>query len=121
MREPTYLVLASLADGPLHGYAIIRDVQQLSEGRVRLTTGALYTVLDRLGAEGYVRPVRQLPAAGRIRNCYWLTRSGLACLYAEVSRKAVGGLIAQAGGGDRLGRIVSVGGRVRLGGNARTA
>ena len=54
MREPTYFVLASLLDGPLHGYAIIQRTGELSGGRVRLATGTLYMVLDRLTAEGYV-------------------------------------------------------------------
>ena len=48
MREPTYFVLASLLRGPLHGYAIIKRAEQLSDGRVRLATGTLYTALDRL-------------------------------------------------------------------------
>jgi hypothetical protein len=38
MREPTYFVLASLLDGPLHGYAIIQHAGELSGGRVRLAT-----------------------------------------------------------------------------------
>ena len=39
MREPTYYLLASLLDGPLHGYAIIKSAEGLSGGRVRLTAG----------------------------------------------------------------------------------
>lgn len=52
MREPTYFVLASLLDGPLHGYGIIQRADELSAGRLRLATGTLYTALDRLTAEG---------------------------------------------------------------------
>ena len=37
MREPTYFVLASLLDGPLHGYAIIQRTEQLSGGRIKLS------------------------------------------------------------------------------------
>jgi DNA-binding PadR family transcriptional regulator len=55
MREPTYFVLASLLDGPLHGYAIIQRTEELSGGRIRLATGTSYTALDRLSSEGYVR------------------------------------------------------------------
>ena len=55
MREPTYFVLASLLEGPLHGYAIIKRTEDMSAGRVRLATGTLYTALDRLTAEGYVQ------------------------------------------------------------------
>jgi PadR family transcriptional regulator, regulatory protein PadR len=59
MREPTYFVLASLLDGPLHGYAIIQRTGELSGGRVRLAAGTLYAALDRLTAEGHVELVRE--------------------------------------------------------------
>ena len=36
MQEPTFLILASLAAGPQHGYGIMTDVAQISEGRVQL-------------------------------------------------------------------------------------
>jgi hypothetical protein len=46
-ERATYFVLASLLDGPLHGYAIIQRTKNLSGGRIRLATGTLYTALDR--------------------------------------------------------------------------
>ena len=46
MAEPTYFVLASLLDGPLHGYAIIRRAEELSAARVRLAAGTSYTAPD---------------------------------------------------------------------------
>ena len=47
MREPTYYILASMPDGPLHGYAIIKRSEDMSCGRVRLATGTLDTAPDR--------------------------------------------------------------------------
>ena len=88
MREPTYFVLASLLDGPLHGYAIIKRTEELSTGRVRLATGTLYTALDRLTAEGYVRLVSEETVAGRVRRSYGLTDRGSAALRAEAQRMA---------------------------------
>ena len=88
MREPTYFVLASLLDGPLHGYAIIKRAENLSGGRVRLATGTLYTALDRLTAEGFVRLVSEETVAGRIRRSYGLTDRGSAALRAEAQRMA---------------------------------
>jgi PadR family transcriptional regulator, regulatory protein PadR len=120
MREHSYFVLASLADGPLHGCAIIRDADCLSDGRVRLATGKLFAVLDRLTGEGLVMPAGQQLVAGHVRPCYGLTRSGLSSLRAEASRRAVtGGLLAHAAHGGRIARIVALGGRVRLGRYAR--
>ncbi len=88
MREPTYFVLAALLDGPLHGYAIIKRAEDMSNGRVRLATGTLYTALDRLAAEGYVRLVSEELVAGRVRRSYGLTDEGSAALRAEAQRMA---------------------------------
>jgi len=86
MREPTYFVLASLVDGPLHGYAIIKRTGELSAGRVRLATGTLYTALDRLTVEGYVTQVGEEVVNGRTRRSYALTLTGTAALQAEAQR-----------------------------------
>ena len=88
MREPTYFVLASLLRGPLHGYAIIKCAEQLSDGRVRLATGTLYTALARLTADGYVELVSEETVAGRVRRSYGLTEGGAAALRAEAIRMA---------------------------------
>ena len=88
MRPPTYYLLASLLDGPLHGYAIIQRAAELSGDRVRLATGTLYTALDRLTAEGYVHLVREEVVNGRTRRYYGLTNSGTAELRDEAARMA---------------------------------
>jgi DNA-binding PadR family transcriptional regulator len=88
LREPTYFVLASLLDGPLHGYAIIQRAGELSGGRVRLATGTLYTALDRLTTEGFVELVREEIVHGRTRRSYGLTSSGAGVLRAEATRMA---------------------------------
>ncbi len=88
MREPTYFVLASLLDGPLYGYAIIKRATELSGGRVKLATGTLYTALDRLTAEDLVRLVSEEIVNGRARRTYGLTDSGEAALHAEADRLA---------------------------------
>ena len=88
MRSPTYFILASLQEEPLHGYAIIKRAEVLSDGRVRLATGTLYTALDRLTGENYVRVVRAEIVDGRARRYYALTPSGLAALRAEAAHLA---------------------------------
>ncbi len=77
--EPALLVLASLAEGPKHGYAIMQDVLQF-DGR-RLEPGTLYGVLARLEPRGWIAP---LPAEGR-RRPYQLTEAGAAVLQAHVA------------------------------------
>ena len=88
MREPTYFVLASLLEGPRHGYAIIQRTEELSGGRVRLATGTLYAALDRLAADGQVELVREEIVNGRVRRSYGLTPPGAGALRAEAARMA---------------------------------
>src|SRR5258706_12966808 len=80
MREPTYFTLAALLDGPLHGYAIIKHVEELSEGRVRLAAGTLYAVLDRLAAQSLIQVVNEEIVSGRARRYYDLADQGRAPL-----------------------------------------
>ena len=86
MREPTFLILTALADRPRHGYGIVREIEALSDGRVSLLTGTLYTALDRLSAEGLIEPDHEEEVDGRVRRYYRLTAEGLAALTAETAR-----------------------------------
>ena len=86
MTEPATYILASLAQGELHGYGIARDVEELSDGRVRLTAGTLYGALNRLSADGLVEPAGERQVQGRRRRYYRLTAAGRAELSAEVER-----------------------------------
>ena len=113
MREPTYFVLAALLGGPLHGYAIIKRAEEMSAGRVRLATGTLYTALDRLTDEGYIRLVSEEIVSGRIRRSYGLTRAGSAALRAEAVRMAEAARLVTGAEADPQ--------RARLGRKARTA
>jgi PadR family transcriptional regulator, regulatory protein PadR len=86
MREPTYYTLAALLDGPLHGYGIIKQVQRLSDGHLRLTAGTLYAALDRLTEAGLVEVDSEEIVDGRARRYYRLTGAGRDALQAEAAR-----------------------------------
>jgi DNA-binding PadR family transcriptional regulator len=86
MREPTFLILTALAGEARHGYGIVKEVRTLSDGRVSLLTGTLYTALDRLTAEGLVELDHEEQVDGRVRRYYRLTTEGLAALTAETAR-----------------------------------
>lgn len=86
MREPTFMVLAALANGPKHGYALIREADELSHGRVQLKVGTLYAALDRLQAEGLVATAGEEVVDGRLRRYFALSEAGSAQLEAEVAR-----------------------------------
>ena len=103
MREPTYFVLASLLDEPLHGYGIIKRAEELSGGRVRLATGTLYTALDRLAGEGYVTVIREEVVSGRTRRTYALTGDGANAVRAEAERMAEAARVVTDPAGSRRG------------------
>ncbi len=79
-------MLAALAGGPQHGYGIVGDVAELSQGRVNLKIGSLYGALDRLAADGLVEPDRVEPHDGRRRRYYRLTRQGRRALAGSNTR-----------------------------------
>ena len=87
-RTPSYFALASLIDGPLHGYAMVRRAAELSDGDVRLSTGTLYALLERAIDEGLVVAGEPYVAGGRQRRDYALTDQGRRELQAEAERLA---------------------------------
>jgi DNA-binding PadR family transcriptional regulator len=86
MREPTFLILTALVSAPQHGYGIMMDVEEISDGRVRLRAGTLYAALDRLTAEGLIEADREEVVDGRLRRYYRITGEGTQRLDAEVAR-----------------------------------
>jgi DNA-binding PadR family transcriptional regulator len=94
LNEPTFFILAALAPAPSHGYAILQDVEQLSAGRLTLSTGTLYTALKRLLDSGWIEDVTP-PNTPRGRRDYRLTPTGRAVLRAEMERLTELAAIAQ--------------------------
>jgi PadR family transcriptional regulator len=106
MQEATFLILTALAAGRQHGYAIITDVAQISDGRVRLRAGTLYSALDRLRLDGLVTVDREEVVEGRLRRYYRLTPQGTRQLAAEAAR-------FQANAAAALARLSLAGGMAR--------
>ena len=79
------LLLAVLADGPLHGYAMIAALRARSDGAFDLPEGTVYPALHRLEASGSLRSSWQR-LEGRKRRVYELTLAGVAARCAERTR-----------------------------------
>jgi len=75
LSEAVLLILASLAGAPRHGYALMKDIESLSSGRLRLTTGTLYGALGRLLDEGWIEKFDQEDTS-RDKQAYRLTPVG---------------------------------------------
>jgi DNA-binding PadR family transcriptional regulator len=99
LREPTFFILLALSKERKHGYAILKDVEALSEGRSVLSTGTLYGALARLLEQGVVRTsteegggdgpgleIRPGRGNSRERKYYELTQLGRRVLEAEIKR-----------------------------------
>lgn len=77
------LILAVLAEGPLHGYGLIKAVEARSQSGVLLDPANLYRVLRRMSGLGWIEPVEG--GDGR-RRTYEITPDGRALLAAELAR-----------------------------------
>ncbi len=98
LREPTFFILLSLAPGKKHGYAILKDVEELSGGKVRLSTGTLYEALSRLLDQGLIKRVAsdENGKAGLPRKAYALTSGGRRVLESEANRMQSWATLARA-------------------------
>jgi len=85
LTEPVLFILLSLAAEPRHGYSILKDVEEMSAGRVRLSTGTLYGALRRLLEDRWIERVEEEDSP-RGRRAYRLTSGGRRNLQAEVDR-----------------------------------
>jgi PadR family transcriptional regulator, regulatory protein PadR len=88
LRAPSYFILAALVDGPLHGYAIARRAEALSQGEVRPSTGTLFAVLERAVGDDLVSAGEPYVNGGRTRRDYTLTEQGRTALAEEAERLA---------------------------------
>ena len=78
-NDPPILILTSLAGGPKHGHALLKDIEEFAG--VKLGPGALYGAITRLEERGLIEPLE----SDDRRRPYRITASG-----AEVLAEAVG-------------------------------
>src|SRR5512146_687580 len=89
INEPTFFILLSLASGPKHGYAVMKDTEELSRGKVSLSTSTLYTALNRLLNQGLLERSdtgENEAGPGLPRKVYCLNEHGRRILHAEAKR-----------------------------------
>ena len=96
LREPTFFILLCLSPGSKHGYAILKNVETLSEGRVRLSTGTLYGAIKRLLDRGWIRRVDdpQPNHTDRQRKAY--ARTNIIYISCYNAKRALPGLVVVA-------------------------
>jgi DNA-binding PadR family transcriptional regulator len=84
LKSADFHILLTLADGPRHGYGIMKEAERESGGGIRLEIGSLYRLLGRLLAEGLIED-----ADGDERRRYYrISRLGRRVLKTEAERLA---------------------------------
>ncbi len=89
LTPPMFHVLLALAGDDLHGYAILKEVELATGGKVQLSTGTLYGIIKRLLADGLIAELRTRPAVAdddERRRYYRLTARGRDVAAAEAQR-----------------------------------
>lgn len=88
LTEATFFILLSLSPAPKHGYAIMKEVKVLSNGRIVFSTGTLYGAIRRLLEQGWIKRVNdpEPNPTDRERKAYALTDRGRKAVNAEIER-----------------------------------
>jgi PadR family transcriptional regulator PadR len=78
------MILESLRRRPMHGYALVKHIKQVSDDLLQVEEGSLYPALQRMLREGWLESEVGVSAKGRPTRIYRLTDAGVAHLEAEV-------------------------------------
>jgi DNA-binding PadR family transcriptional regulator len=87
----TFHILVALAQEDRHGYAIMRDVAERTDGELRLSAGTLYRSIQRMLEQGLITETNERPAPeldDERRRYYRITPFGAAAARAEAQRMA---------------------------------
>ncbi len=88
LSNMSFHILLALGDGPAHGYAIGKEIQESSEGKLNPTTGGLYQALKRLTDDGMLRPATGATSksSDSRRQYFQLTKLGRSVVALEAQR-----------------------------------
>ena len=88
LTEATFFILLSLSPAPKHGYAIMKEVKELSNGRIVFSTGTLYGAIRRLLEQGWIKRAAdpEPNPTERERKAYALTDKGRRVVNGEIER-----------------------------------
>ena len=88
LPSAAFQILLSLADSDLHGYGIMRQVEEQTNGRMRLGPGTLYSSIQALLEEGLIEEIDPKAVTNERRRFYRLTSSGRKLARSEAERLA---------------------------------
>jgi PadR family transcriptional regulator PadR len=93
------MILHSLRSKPMHGYALVKHIKQVSDNLLQVEEGSLYPALQRMLREGWLESDAGISAKGRPTRIYRLTPAGRRRLKQEVSsfEKMLAGIVRVLG------------------------
>ena len=86
LTPAVFYILFALAEGEKHGYAIMKEVENISGGQFTMGPGTLYTTIQRLLELGLIEETSTAADSERRRRCYRLSRRGRHVFEAELNR-----------------------------------
>lgn len=87
MAPAIFQILIALADQPLHGYGIMLDIAERSDGKVKLSPGTLYGSIKQMLEDGLIEEISgRAPRDDDRRRYYRLTRDGREAARQEMAR-----------------------------------
>ena len=86
LTPAVFYILFALTEGEKHGYAIMKEVENVSGGQFTMGPGTLYTTIQRLLELGFIEETSTPSDSERRRRCYRLSRMGRKVLEAELNR-----------------------------------
>jgi DNA-binding PadR family transcriptional regulator len=86
LTEAFYYILATLYHEPLHGYAMMQEVEKMSNGRVSIGAGTLYTALNTLVKKRFIKHMHEPNNERSRRKMYMITREGRHAFATEIKR-----------------------------------
>ncbi|HEV7178820.1 MAG TPA: PadR family transcriptional regulator [Candidatus Baltobacteraceae bacterium] len=86
LTAPAFYLLVALSEGDRHGYAIIKEVDELTGGEVALLPGTLYRLIKQLLTDEWIAEVSSAPDDDPRRRYYRLTQRGRKAAEAEARR-----------------------------------
>jgi PadR family transcriptional regulator PadR len=78
------MILQTLRVTPMHGYALVKHIQETSDDLLRVEEGSLYPALQRMLREGWLESETGISAKGRPTRIYRATEAGIQHLEQEV-------------------------------------
>ena len=83
LTEPVFYILLRL-HRPAHGYALMKDIAEMTDGRVKIGAGSLYGALDTLHKKGWIKALDEHPQDRKIE--YIITDTGKQFFEKELTR-----------------------------------